>query len=191
MRRTPALILALFVLALAVVPAAAAKSHHRPPALPSVVFVPGQSLGKVRLGWTEAQVRRLLGKPTQTYSQPTRFPGVRVTIWDYLHLVNRHTGQSIVLMEVEFLSTSGNRVDRIRTENPKAHTPTGIKIGSTVAQLKRVYPGVVCNGEQMDCIFGQSSAENHFFLLEGSNLRVTGRTKIHAFQLIDQTAVGP
>lgn len=172
-------------------PSASQADAVRRPALKQVVFVPGQSLGKVRLGMTEAQVRRLLGKPTQTYSQPTRFPGVRVTIWNYLHLVNRHTGESILLMGVTFMSAIGNRVQEIESDSPKAHTPGGIKVGSTVAQLRRIYPGVTCDGEQMVCIFGQSSAENHFRLTEGPNLRVTSRTKISGFELIDQTAVGP
>jgi hypothetical protein len=126
-------VLALGAIGTIYVPAAKAA-----PASDTLV-VPGQRVGKVRLGDSRAVVLRLLGKPAKTArwkSGPTQdsWFGPKPS-------VDKDGMEAFQRIELNVIY-SGGKVVQIEFNSPAFKTPQGISIGNTLQQFRRAYAGV-------------------------------------------------
>ena len=96
----------------------------------SYLVVPGQSLGKLRLGQTPAQVHKIMGKPSQTFK-------LKNGLLDDLYLskgTRKAEGQTI-RDKVEILYRAGRAV-QIEATSPSFKTANGLSTDSTLRTLK-------------------------------------------------------
>jgi hypothetical protein len=92
-----------------------------------------KSIGKASLGMTPAKVRRALGRP----SAINRFQG-KITSYSYF---GAHE------FAVSFDSVrAGDPADSILLNQGPYRTPQGIRLGSSMRQLKRAYRHLSCQG---------------------------------------------
>lgn len=96
------------------------------------LVVPGKSVGKVALGATRAQVRKLLGKPTETAAR--QFPrdtwlGPKLPVDKYGATV----GERIFLTVVY----QNGKAAQIEFNDPRYKTKKGLSVESTVATFRK------------------------------------------------------
>lgn len=100
----------------------------------SLVIRPGQGIGKLRLGMTEAQVRRAMGKPRFTFTRPAAF-GLRSLEYQY----------GFAEYTVRFFGPRGRlRAVRVGTTRFRERTPDGLGVGSAERAVLRGYPALRC-----------------------------------------------
>ena len=115
---------AVFVLAaVAAAPSAAAPKRE-------LLIVPGQQIGKVRIGMSLAQVRRALGRPTGVNKRTrTAFGGTYVEYdWGYGRWTVGLSGRARSL-----------RVSLVATTVRRERTREGVGVGSLLSRVKAVY----------------------------------------------------
>jgi hypothetical protein len=152
--RTLVLVLVLFVAA-----AIAAPAGGEPNA--DVLVRHGESIGKVRLGMTLAQVRRLLGPERAVNGREKRGSRGYVYLeleWDYawwtVGFMRPRVGRFRVVM-----------VGKIRRS---ARTPEGLRVTSTDTALSRHLPHVRCRSvsgaaTHVECVHGRSGQRQTVF----------------------------
>jgi hypothetical protein len=119
-RLAPALVL---LAALAPAPSAGAR------------IVPGQSIGGVRLGMTEAQVRKVLGTPLGVEQRRGRFGARRLAL---------HFGYAAYDVELEARRSGALRVVEIATGLRSERLPNGIAVGATEFQAAKALKELRC-----------------------------------------------
>ena len=98
----------------------------------------GDGIGGVRLGMTQAQVQRALGKPLGVERGRAAFGGETLTL---------HFGYAAY--DVELRRVDGAmRVVRVATGLLKERTPEGIGVGSLETELTKAYPKVRCTAPE-------------------------------------------
>lgn len=105
-------------------------------AAPSAALVirPGVGIAKVRLGMTEAQVRRAMGRPRLVYTRPAAF-GLRSVELEY----------GLANYTVRLFGRPGRlRAVRVTTTLLRERTPTGVGVGSLERSLLRAYRTLRC-----------------------------------------------
>lgn len=90
-------------------------------------IVVGRSVGKFRLGYTKAKVRRIYGKP----SSADTFPQEGETVWRYI-------GRSVVI------GFKHGRLKGISAYSKRQRTSKGIGPGSSYAATRAAYPKAKC-----------------------------------------------
>ena len=100
----------------------------------SRVIRPAVGIGKLRLGMTEAQVRRAMGRPRFVVSRPGSF-GLRS--FEYQWGLAAYTAR---------LSGPRGRLRAVRvgTTLVRERTPNGLGVGSTERAVLRAYPAMRC-----------------------------------------------
>jgi hypothetical protein len=96
----------------------------------STLVVPGKSLGRVHLGFTTAQARKVLGKPHQTL----RLKNGTISELYKARKTRRAKNGSAVRDRVEILYKAG-KVIQIGATSPAFRTATGLSTGSTLRHL--------------------------------------------------------
>ena len=148
-----AAVAAVAVAALATAPATAAPERK-------ALIVPGQQIGKVRLGMTFAQVTRALGRPTVVNRQVRTGLGRYVEYdWGWGEWTVGFSGRG-----------SSSRVSLIGTALQRERTREGVGVGSRRARVISVYrrSGVRCGivrpypNTQEGCRLGPRSRETVF-----------------------------
>jgi hypothetical protein len=119
--RTLAVLASLAALALA--PAAAGR------------IVPGTSIGGVRLGMTEAQVRDVLGKPLGVEHERGRFGASRVVL---------HFGYAAYDVELEARGAAAARVVEVATGLRSERLPNGLAVGASEFQAAKALKSLAC-----------------------------------------------
>lgn len=107
---------------------------------------PGQGAGGVRLGMSEAQVIKVLGRPERRNTTRTdvgafvdlAWPGIRVRRWD----------------------GAGGRVMHIDVTDRGIRMPNGIGVGSTAAAVRAQLPGAACESDPRVCRLGEAVPGN-------------------------------
>ncbi len=116
--------------AVAVAPAAAAPQRD-------ALIRPGVGIGKVRLGMTVTQVKRLLGRHDLGTARARGFGNryLELTWWSGLadHFTVRLYGRK-----------GGERVVLISTDKRSERTPAGIRPGVPMTRVKRAFPAIRC-----------------------------------------------
>ena len=109
-----------------------ALPHPQVLAAPSANYlvVPGQSLGKLRLGQTPAQVRKILGSPAKTFK-------LRNGLLDdvYVSKGTRKAEGQTIRDKVEILYRAGKAV-QIEATSPSFKTASGLSTDSTLRTLQ-------------------------------------------------------
>jgi hypothetical protein len=117
----------LVACALASAPAGAAPWEQR-------LIRPAVGIGKLRLGMTEAQVRRAMGKPRFVVRRPGAF-GVQVLEYQY----------GLAEYTVRLFGRAGRlRAVRVGTTLVRERTPRGLGVGSLERAVRRAYPSIRC-----------------------------------------------
>lgn len=103
----------------------------------ATLVVPGESVGRVKLGMTRAQVRKQLGVPSRTVRWKS---GETQDTW--LGASKKSDGTKIEEFERRFLNVISRRDRAIQIEfnSPTFRTRDGISINSTLAQFRARYP---------------------------------------------------
>jgi hypothetical protein len=110
----------------------AIEAHGRTAA--DLRIAPGRSIGKVRLGMTEAQVRGVMGRPQFVVRRAGAF-GLRSLEYQY----------GLADYTVRLSGRAGRlRVVRVGTTLVRERTPNGLGPGSTERAVRRAYPGLRC-----------------------------------------------
>lgn len=121
---------------------------------------PGEGAGGVRLGMSEAQVIKVLGRPQQRRTMRTEvgafvelaWPGIRVRRWE----------------------GPGGRVIHIHVTDRGIRMAGGIGVGSTAADVRAGLPGAVCGSDPPVCTLGEVAPGNTVTTLRfGAAGRVT------------------
>jgi hypothetical protein len=95
---------------------------------------PALGIGKLRLGMTEAQVRRAMGRPRFVVTRPATF-GLRSIEYQY----------GLAEYTVRLFGRRGRlRAVRVGTTLFRERTRTGLGVGTTERRILRDYPGVRC-----------------------------------------------
>jgi hypothetical protein len=98
------------------------------------VIRPAIGIGKLRLGMTEAEVRRAMGKPRFVVQRPSAF-GIRAVEYQY----------GLAEYTVRLFGTRGRlRAVRVGTTLVRERTPTGLGVGSLERAVLRAYPAIRC-----------------------------------------------
>jgi hypothetical protein len=119
---------------LAVVAAGAASLPAGAGTEASLVIRPGAGISKLRLGMTEAQVRRAMGKPRFVFTRPTAF-GLRSLEYQY----------GFAEYSVRFFGRRGRlRAVRVGTTLVRERTSNGLGVGSTERAILRAYRALRC-----------------------------------------------
>jgi hypothetical protein len=110
----------------------AVEAHGR--AAGDLRIAPGRGIGKVRLGMTEAQVRRAMGRPRFVVTRSAGF-GLRSVEYQYglAAYTVRLSGRPRRL-----------RAIRVGTTLVRERTPNGLGVGSMERAVRRAYPTVRC-----------------------------------------------
>jgi hypothetical protein len=123
---------ALVVLALAFTFGAAAQAGARGDAV--LVIRPAQSIGKIRLGMTETQLRRAMGRPRAVVPRTGSF-GLRTVEYEY--------GYAAYVVRL-FGPRDRLRVTSVATTLRRERTSKGIGRGSLERDVARAYPAARC-----------------------------------------------
>jgi hypothetical protein len=123
---------------------------------------PGVGIGPLRLGMTPQQVRHALGQPI--YVRGTRLGFGRLLI-EYSYWLDGYTAY--------LLRVGGKaRVVSVQTTLAKEKTASGLGVGSTERQIRRVYPDVRCSEifppgggmiRETDCVTGPRAGRQLVF----------------------------
>ena len=112
--------------------AATAQAGARPQS--NLLIRPAQGIGKVRLGMTEAQLRRAMGRPRAVVPRGASF-GLRTVEYQY----------GFAQYVVRLFGPRGRlRVTAVGTTLRRERTAKGIGPGSREADVVRAYPGLQC-----------------------------------------------
>lgn len=123
MNKIASFIVLLFALGLLI------PAHATPTDAPDLI-VPGKSLGDIKLGETDAQLREALGKP----SKEEAWMGKEICSW-----IDTKAGTRL---DVRLHRSEGDNeltVTDIRTNSPFFHTADGLRVGSADAEFTRLY----------------------------------------------------
>jgi hypothetical protein len=132
----------LLLLAGAAAAFAAAGAHARTDA--NVLIRPAQGIGKIRLGMTEAQVRRTMGRPRAVIRQPGGF-GLGAVELEY----------GLAAYTVRLVGRRGQaRVVRVGTTLVRERTRAGVGVGSLERRVLRAYPRLRCESLRTYAISG-------------------------------------
>jgi hypothetical protein len=97
-------------------------------------ILPGRSIGKLRLGMTEAEVRRAMGNPRFVVRRRGAF-GLRTVEYQY----------GLAEYTVRLLGRAGRlRAVRVGTTLVRERTPRGVGAGSLERTVLRAYPSTRC-----------------------------------------------
>ncbi|MDQ3821910.1 MAG: hypothetical protein M3321_01550 [Actinomycetota bacterium] len=133
----------------------------------ALVVRPGVSIGKVRLGMTLPEVRRILGRPEAVSRRETRGFGVRYVEYQWRYATWR----------VGFRGRGEHlRAVRIGTTLSTQRTPAGIGPGSNTGHVARRY------GSRISCVsrtFGRPDSGT-WLVLRGPGTRMTAFALIKA-----------
>jgi hypothetical protein len=100
----------------------------------TLVIRPGVGISKLRLGMTEAQVRRAMGKPRFVVRRQAAF-GVRSLEYQY----------GLASYTVRFFGPRARfRAVRVGTTLLRERTPRGVGVGSAERAVLRAYPALRC-----------------------------------------------
>lgn len=106
----------------------------------SLVIRPGIGIGKLRLGMTEAQVRRAMGKPQFVVTRRASF-GLRSLEYQY----------GFAEYTVRLFGRPGRlRAVRVGTTLLRERTPQRMGVGSSERAVRRAYPGLRCEPLQTE-----------------------------------------
>jgi hypothetical protein len=86
------------------------KPVQQQPVKTDLLLVPGKSVGKIKLGMTQVQVRKLLGKPTKIDGSELSYKSTKNEVVIYLNKKN-------TVAQIEFTSSSFATADRMTTKN--------------------------------------------------------------------------
>lgn len=121
---------------------------------------PGEGAGGVRLGMSEAQVIKVLGRPQRRHALRTAqgafvdlsWPGIRVRRWE----------------------GAGGRVIHVEVTDRGIRMPNGIGVGSTAADVRAGLPTAACASGAAECTLGEPLPGNTVTTLRmGAAGRVT------------------
>jgi hypothetical protein len=122
------------VLAAAVLTAAAAVASAAARSDATLVIRPGVGIGKLRLGMTEAQVRRAMGRPRFVV---TRRAGFGLSSLEYQYGLAEYT--------VRLFGRPGRlRAVRVGTTLVRERTPLRVGVGSSERAIRNAYPALRC-----------------------------------------------
>jgi hypothetical protein len=121
---------------------AAADAGARPDA--NLLIRPGQGIGKVRLGMTEAELRSAMGRPRSVIPRSGAF-GLRTLEYEY--------GYAAYVVRL-FGRTGRLRVVRVSTTLASERTPARVGVGSREATLLRTYRRLRCERLRTGSIAG-------------------------------------
>jgi hypothetical protein len=100
----------------------------------ALVIRPGVGIAKLRLGMTEAQVRRAMGKPRFVVRRQTSF-GLRSVEYQY----------GFAAYTVRLAGPRGRlRAVRVGTTLLRERTPAGVGVGSAERKLRQMYRALRC-----------------------------------------------
>jgi hypothetical protein len=123
-----------FVALLAVVVAAVAAAQAGAAPQSNLRIFPGVGIGKLRLGMTEAQVRRAMGRPRFVV---TRRAGFGLRSLEYQYGLAEYT--------VRLFGRPGRlRAVRVGTTLVRERTPLRVGVGSSERAIRRAYPALRC-----------------------------------------------
>ena len=106
----------------------------------SRVIRPAIGIGKLRLGMTDAQVRRAMGKPRFVVARPAAF-GLRSVEYQY----------GLAEYTVRLFGARGRlRAVRVGTTLRRERTPSGLGVGSLERVVLRSYPAIRCQPLRTD-----------------------------------------
>jgi hypothetical protein len=90
------------------------------------------SLGGIKIGMSEQQVRSILGKPLKIERITQQCDDSKVVFYTY----------ATIQVDLDNVNeTSEFKVAGIRTTNPQYQTDRGIRVGDSIAKAKATYPG--------------------------------------------------
>jgi hypothetical protein len=126
-----------------------------PTSLSPVVDVANGGIFGVRVGQSEGQVRRVLGRPDGAVEHRKK----KALDWYYEERLNLSL----------HLEGRTKRVAYLDTSDPRAKTSNGLGVGSGEAEITAAYPGAVCttNSRVRSCAVGGRSTTTVFFLKSG------------------------
>ena len=187
---------ALVAAAVLALPASAAREAN-------LRIEPGRAIGKVRIGMTFAEVKRVLGRPTLVNRRQRSGFGKEYIEYDW----------GLGKWTVGFSGSRGKqRASLVGTELKRDRTPAGIGVGSTLAAVRRAYSGsrIACPRAAREnfapliwdpCRLGPANAETMFRIVgvctadlppaTSSYACPTTHTRIVVFEVIVKTAAAP
>ena len=122
------------IAALAAVVASAAAAQAAARLETDLLIRPGVGIGKLRLGMSQADARRVLGKPTFVIARQSGF-GLRSVEWQF----------GYAEYSVTFVGPRGRlRATRIGTTLVRERTPRRVGVGTRERTLRRVYRSLSC-----------------------------------------------
>jgi hypothetical protein len=105
----------------------------------TLVIWPAQSIGKIRLGMSEAELRRAMGRPRAIVRRPGSF-GLRSIEFQY----------GLAEYSVRLRGRPGRlRVVRIATTLARERTRGGVGVGSRERAVLRAYPRCRCDAQRL------------------------------------------
>jgi hypothetical protein len=126
------------------------------------------SIGRIALGMSGAQVRRILGKPDTTVWQRVR--ASRFVKYDYM--MSKSWTVTLILRKGRLT------VVEIGTTSPSQRTPAGAGVGISEGKLRKLHPGVRCRDVRPDpdsspierqCLFARNGRQTVFIIGVGPN----------------------
>ena len=130
---------------------------------------PGVSVGKIRLGMSEAQLRRAVGRPSYVVGRTRVFGGVRL---EYQYGLN---GEYSVVLRGR---AGSPRVVSVATFLRRERLPNGIGVGSRPKQLRAAF------GPRLRCTpYRTFVQQSRTYITGNSTCSVAGRTGATVFLL--------